>query len=115
MPDHEFAARRRRLGAFGEATAATFLVRNGVRIVGCNVAVGRGEIDILAEDEHGLFAVEVKSGIESGDDHPRWNFTDRKAERVARMARSLGAGRVDLITVVVGADGLGVEWHRRVA
>ena len=115
MTDESIATHRRRLGAFGESIAASFLVRNGVRIVRRNLAIGRGEIDLLAEDEHGLFVVEVKSGIESRDYHPRWNFTDRKADRVARMARSIGLRRVDLITVVVGADGVEIEWHRRVA
>lgn len=115
MPDTELAAHRRRLGAFGEWAAASFLVRNGAKIVQHNVTVGRGEIDLLAEDEHGMFAVEVKSGIESSDYHPRWNFTDEKATRVARMARSIGVRRVDLITVVVGTGGVGIEWHRRVA
>ena len=115
MPDSELADRRRRLGALGEWVAASFLARNGVRIVRHNVTVGRGEIDLLAEDENGMFVVEVKSGIESPTDHPRWNFTDEKASRVARMARSLGVRRVDLITVVVGKGGVGIEWHRRVA
>ena len=115
MRDNGLAVHRRRLGAFGEWAAASFLVRNGAKIVEHNVTVGRGEIDLLAVDENGLFAVEVKSGIESVGDHPRWNFTDRKATRVARMARSIGVRRVDLVTVVVGTDGVGIEWHRRVA
>ena len=115
MPDDALAAHRRRLGAFGEWAAASFLVRNGVRIVRHNVTVGRGEIDLIAEDDDGRFVVEVKSGSHPVGDHPRWNFTDRKASRVARMDRSIGVRRVDLVTVVVGADGVGIEWHRRVA
>ena len=59
--------------------------------------------------------MEVKTGMEKAGEHPRWNFTDRKARQVVRMARSLGIRRVDLITVVVGDDGVGVEWHPRVA
>ena len=109
------AEHRGRLGALGEWVAAAFLVRNGVRIVRRNVKVGRGEIDLVAEDPEGAFAVEVKSGAASEDDHPRWNFTDRKADRVLNAARRLGISRVDLVTVVFGDDGLGIEWHRRVA
>lgn len=103
------------VGALGEWAAAGFLVRNGVRILGRNVAAGRGEVDLLAADTDGPFVVEVKSGVVSRNHHPRWNFTEHKADRVRRAARLLGTGRVDLVTVVFGTDGLTIEWHRRVA
>ncbi len=103
------------MGAFGEEVAAAFLERNGIRVLGRNIRVGRGEVDLIAADRRGRFVVEVKSGMEAPDEHPRWNFTDRKARQVVRMARSLGIRRVDLVTVVVGKDGVGVEWHPRVA
>ena len=115
MGESEFTANRRRLGAFGERVAASFLERNGVRVIERNIRIGRGEVDLLAADRSGRFVVEVKSGMEMPGEHPRWNFTDRKARQVARMARSLGVGRVDLVTVVVGDAGVGVEWHPRVA
>ena len=102
------------LGSLGEWVGAAFLVRQGARIEGRNVAAGRGEIDLVATDAGGRFAVEVKSGMASANHHPRWNFTDRKADRVLRSARSLGILRVDLITVVFGPDGATIEWHRRV-
>jgi len=114
MPEVPISRHRRLLGAMGERAAAGFLLRNGARILGHNVAAGRGEIDLVAADDRGPFVVEVKSGIESEHHHPRWNFTDRKAERVRRSARLLGIGRVDLVTVVFGPDGLTIEWHRRV-
>lgn len=115
MAANRIASHRRRLGTFGETMAASFLERNGARVVGRNVAIGRGEIDLVAGEGGALFAVEVKTGTRAGDDHPRWNFTDRKADQVARLARSIGIRRVDLVTVVVGADGVDLEWHRRVA
>lgn len=115
MPESDFSAHRRRLGAFGERVAASFLERNGVRVLGRNIRVGRGEVDLIAAARRGRFVVEVKTGMETPDEHPRWNFTDCKARQVARMARSLGIRRVDLITVVVGAGGVGVEWYPRVA
>lgn len=103
------------MGAFGERVAASFLERHGVRVLGSNIRIGRGEVDLVAADRRGRFVVEVKTGMEASGEHPRWNFTDRKARQVARMARSLGIRRVDLVTVVVGNDGVGVEWHPRVA
>ena len=115
MPASEFTAYRRRLGAFGERVAASFLERNGIRVLAKNVRIGRGEVDLVAADGAGRFVVEVKTGMETPDEHPRWNFTDRKAQQVVRMARSLGIRRVDLVTVVVGEEGVAVEWHPRVA
>lgn len=51
----------REFGRRGERDAARFLKRNGYKIVGRNVYVGRVEIDIIARDsEHFLF-VEVKT------------------------------------------------------
>lgn len=108
------ARHRTRIGSLGEWAAAAFLERNGARIVGRNVAAGRGEIDLVAADAGGPFVVEVKSGMASENDHPRWNFTDGKADRVKRSAQHLGIGRVDLVTVVFRTDGLMIEWHRRV-
>ena len=115
MAVHPITFDRRRLGRFGETMAASFLERNGAGIVARNVAVGRGEIDLLATEGESLFAVEVKTGSHADGDHPRWNFTDRKADQVARLARSIGVRRVDLVTVVVGVGGIELEWHRRVA
>ena len=115
MGESEFTANRRHLGAFGARVAAAFLERNGVRVLGRNIRIGKGEVDLVAADRTGRFAVEVKTGMEKAGENPRWNFTDRKARQVVRMARSLGIRRVDLVTVVVGDDGVGVEWHPRVA
>ena len=115
MSDSGFSGHRRGLGAFGERVAASFLERHGIQVIGRNIRVGTGEVDLVAANRRGRFVVEVKSGMEVPGEHPRWNFTDRKARQVARMARSLGISRVDLVTVVVGDDGVGVEWHPRVA
>ncbi len=114
MAKGRLAGHRKSLGRFGESVAASFLRRRGVRIIGRNVVVGRGEIDLLAEDCAGRFAVEVKSGTGVDSEHPRWNFTDSKARQVAGLARRVGVRRVDLVTVLVGADGVDIEWHRRV-
>ena len=115
MPKIPTGRHRVHIGALGERAAAGFLMRNGARILGHNVPAGRGEIDLVAADDDGPFVVEVKAGTASESHHPRWNFTDQKAERVLRSARLLGIGRVDLVTVVFGTEGLTIEWHRRVA
>lgn len=109
------AAARRRLGLFGERAAADFLERRGATVLRRRLRAGKGEIDLLARDESGVFAVEVKSAAAPDGVHPRWNFTDEKAARVVRSARSLGVRRVDLVTVLASEQGVVFEWHRRVA
>ncbi len=115
MPRNAAAVHRRRLGLFGEWAAAAFLERRGVSILRRRLQAGKGEIDLVARDEAGVFAVEVKSGTASAGGHPRWNFSDEKAARVVRSARSLGIHRVDLVTVLAAEQGVEIEWHRRVA
>ena len=106
---------RSRLGALGERIAADVLERNGATVVGRNVTVGRGEIDLIACDDSGRFAVEVKTGMANGLDHPRFHFTDRKRAQVRTLARKRSIYRVDLVTVQLKASGVQVDWHRRVA
>ncbi len=106
---------RRRLGAFGEQVAGDFLERQGIRIVDRNVRVGRAELDLIALDGGGRFVVEVKCGTGGDDDHPRWHFTEEKAQTVVRAARRLRLRRIDLVTVVVGRHGVDIEWFPRVA
>ncbi|MCY3539087.1 MAG: YraN family protein [bacterium] len=108
------AAHRLRLGSLGEQLAADFLERRGLKILDRNVRIGRGEVDLIATDGKSRFVVEVKTGLETPDDHPRWNFTDRKADQVLSMARRLGMRRVDLVTVAVREDGIRIDWSPRV-
>lgn len=51
----------RALGRTGENSAAMYLEKNGFRIIGRNVYVGRSEIDIIAENGVSLIFVEVKT------------------------------------------------------
>lgn len=108
-------SRHQQLGALGERLAADFLARRGAEILERNRRIGRGELDIVARDRNGRFAVEVKTGYDNPDFHPRWNWDKRKAEQVRGLARSIGVRRVDLVTVAFGETGAALEWHTRVA
>jgi Holliday junction resolvase-like predicted endonuclease len=96
------AGHRSNLGRLGEQIAEGFLERRGVTILDRNVAVGRGEIDLVAVDDSGRFVVEVKTATERPSDHPRDHFTPRKRRQVGDLAATMGVGRVDLVTVVAG-------------
>ena len=52
---------KRREGSRGEDLAVDFLKKKGYRILDRNYRFGRGELDIVAEDNRMLVFVEVKS------------------------------------------------------
>lgn len=107
------ARHRRRVGRFGEDLAARFLVARGVRILGRNVRVGRGEIDLHADIGGESVAVEVKMILapDPGDDALH-QFTPEKARTLRRYAVRLSppARRVDLVTVTGREWGVEVRW-----
>lgn len=52
---------RKDLGKSGELMACHFLIERGMKILGTNVRIRVGEIDILAEDRDTIVIVEVKT------------------------------------------------------
>ena len=58
------------VGYFGEKAAAKYLKREGYKIVGKNVRVGKSEIDIIATKDKTLVFVEVKTRtVEPGKEY----------------------------------------------
>ena len=51
----------RDLGRLGEDSAALYLTEHGYHIIGKNVYIGHEEIDIIAENDHYIAFVEVKT------------------------------------------------------
>ena len=101
------------VGRRGEEIAARFLTERGARIVGRNVRVGRDEIDLLLDIDGQRVVVEVKTATDNGSSpRPEENFDENKAARIRRAARNLDTPvqRIDLVTVVIGAEGVAVRW-----
>jgi Holliday junction resolvase-like predicted endonuclease len=104
------------VGWLGERVAERFLVSRGALVLGRNVVVGRGEVDLHVRlDGQTVVAVEVKTvvrGPASAD--PREHFDDAKARQVWRLARELEppARRVDLVAVTLDSFGAEVRWLR---
>lgn len=105
----------RRLASLGEELAAYFLIRRGARILGRNLRVGRGEVDLVVDFGTQRAVVEVKTIQTGGLDDPTYAFTDAKAQQVRRLARQIGIRRVDLIAVSVDSGGVGIRWAPYVA
>jgi putative endonuclease len=119
---------RLRLGRRAEELVATRLGHAGWRIVGRNVRLPSGELDIVALDGSTLVFVEVKAGRAGavrGPERPAHAVGRRKQVKLRRLAREwIGARRgpsgvagyrFDVVGVSFGADGLADVDHIRQA
>jgi putative endonuclease len=71
------------LGSRGERAAATYLRRQGLRILARNVRAGGGELDLIARDGDTLVFVEVKT---RRDGDPAEAVTPAKQAKLTRAA-----------------------------
>src|SRR5205807_6725350 len=79
-------AARQGLGRTGERLAAEELLRQGYRIVQQNFRCKHGEIDLIAEDEHDLIFVEVKTRRGNAYGLPEEAVTARKRQKIIQVA-----------------------------
>lgn len=104
---------RNLIGSSGERLAATILSRHGLEVVGRNVVVGSGELDILARDGRNRVVVEVRTI--TGPQDPLTAYDPAKAAQVSRLAAQVGADRVDLMAIRLGPEAAEVRWVRGAA
>ncbi len=101
---------KKRLGRWGEETAAQWLMDLGYRIVARNFATPFGEIDIVARRGGELYSIEVKTRSTVDFGTPAAAVTARKLEHMRRATEAyLGSvgwsGAVCLGVVEVDAQG----------
>jgi putative endonuclease len=119
---------RQRLGRAAEQLVATRLERCGWRIVGRNVRLPSGELDVVALDGSTLVFVEVKAGrvgAAVGPERPAHAVGRRKQIKLRRLAREwiaerrgpsgVAGYRFDVVGVSFGHDGLADVDHIRSA
>jgi len=111
---------RQRFGRAAEEAAAHHLTRTGWRLLGRNVRIGRGELDIVARRGPVLAFIEVKGRRTSTCGAPEDAVGPRKRRQVARLAelwlaarpwalRGVTDVRFDVIAVDAGADPIRVR------
>ena len=106
-------AERAELGRWGEDLAARELKRRKYKIVGRNVRVGRGELDIVATDRGETVFVEVKTRRDQAFGGARAALTHTKARQLERLAQTYlrqhadrdAAYRVDVVAIDVDPSG----------
>lgn len=100
-------------GRAGEDRAAEYLAAHGYRILDRNWRCAQGELDIVAEREHFLCIVEVKTRRSTAFGHPFAAIDERKRQRLWRLCYAWAAAHPDLagrrtprveIIGIVGAD-----------
>ena len=106
------AQSKRKLGQYGEHRAAQFLLSLGFYILDRNVAIGGGELDLVAWDQphQELVFIEVKTRRQSYSGDPSFAVNRRKLRAVIRAAKAYASlhfsnqvpCRIDLITLVLG-------------
>lgn len=79
--------RRQRTGRLGEAAARRHLEAQGYAVRGVNVRVGRGEIDIVADEGGDVVFVEVRTRRGGGLGTPEESITAGKRARMAEAAQ----------------------------
>ncbi|HEU4979869.1 MAG TPA: YraN family protein [Solirubrobacterales bacterium] len=117
---------RQRLGRAAEDLVAARLAAEGWSIVGRNVRLPSGEIDLVALDGSILVFVEVKAGREGsrlGPVRPAHAVVRRKQLKLRLLAREwiaerrgpsgVSGYRFDVVGVSFGADGLADVDHIR--
>jgi putative endonuclease len=119
---------RLRLGRAAEDLVAARLEGAGWWIVGRNVRLGSGELDLVALDGRTLVFVEVKAGRAGatlGPERPAHAVGPRKQLKLRRLAREwiaerrgpsgVAGYRFDVVGVSFGADGIADVDHIRAA
>lgn len=117
------ADRRREVGQRGEAVAAAYLRRSGMRVVARNWRCRHGELDLVAIDAEALVAVEVKTRTGLGFGHPAEAVTRAKQARLRRLVAELlrttpalggvAAVRVDVVAVLLRPGAPALVQHLR--
>jgi putative endonuclease len=119
---------RQRLGRAAEHLVAARLEGAGWRIVGRNVRLPSGELDVVALDGATLVFLEVKAGragARAGPERPAHAVGRRKQLKLRRLAREwiaerrgpsgVSGYRFDVVGVSFGQDGLADVDHIRAA
>ncbi|MGA8040784.1 MAG: YraN family protein [Acidimicrobiia bacterium] len=96
------------MGVLGERLAARLLFARGMDLVEHNLAVGKGEIDLLMSDGGAPVVVEVRAITGEGD--PIDAIGLDKREQVRRLARHLRPSRVDLVGIGIRPTHIIFHW-----
>lgn len=80
---------RKTLGKFGEDLALAYLEQKGWRLIGRNLKLFCGEIDLLMQDKDTLVIVEVKTKSDLSFGQASEMITHKKKNKLVQLAKTL--------------------------
>src|SRR4030042_1137204 len=81
--------KRKSLGSYGEKLALDYLKKKGYKLIGQNIRLYLGEIDLLMQDKKTLVVVEVKTKSDDSFGRAAEMITYRKKKKLLQLARAL--------------------------
>lgn len=97
--------KRQALGRFGEDLALDYLQDKGYKLIGQNIKLFCGEIDLLMSDKAVLVIIEVKTKSGAGFGLPQEMIDYKKKHKLIQLAKALSQKypcrliRIDVIAI----------------
>lgn len=99
---------RKNLGKSGEDLACDYLKKKGFKVLGRNIRLKLGEIDILCQDKEDIILVEVKTKTSADFGEPAEEVDYFKKKKLLLLARAINQKypdrniRIDVVAVKAG-------------
>jgi len=108
---------RQKFGEKSESIAASYLKKQGYKIIELNYRTKMGEIDIIAKEKGAVAFIEVKARRSGQFGNPKWAVTPKKQRKISMVAlqylkttgQSNVKARFDVVSIISSNDNLSIE------
>jgi len=108
---------RQKFGEKSESIAASYLKKQGYKIIELNYRTKLGEIDIIAKEKGAIAFIEVKARRSGQFGNPKWAVTPKKQRKISMVAlqylkttgQSNVKARFDVVSIISSNDNPSIE------
>ncbi len=108
---------RQKFGEKSESIAASYLKKQGYKIIELNYRTNLGEIDIIAKEKGAIAFIEVKARRSGQFGNPKWAVTPKKQRKISMVAlqylkttgQSNVKARFDVVSIISSHDNPSIE------
>ncbi|MBT8375017.1 MAG: YraN family protein [Deltaproteobacteria bacterium] len=108
---------RQKFGEKSESIAASYLKKQGYKIIEQNYRTKLGEIDIIAKEKGAIAFIEVKARRSDQFGNPKWAVTPQKQKKISMVAlqylkttgQSNAKARFDVVSIISSHDNPSIE------
>jgi len=108
---------RQKFGEKSESIAASYLKKQGYKIIELNYRTNLGEIDIIAKEKGAIAFIEVKARRSGQFGNPKWAVTPKKQRKISMVAlqylkttgQSNVKARFDVVSIISSNDNPSIE------